>query len=120
NKRRYTPRDCENQKDSYPQWIVNGWLWLVRNHRGEWAPKPRWFNMLAMRKIAITTPSVLSRLARVDKASARPYNFVLSPMQIFEGPTLIGPFSDDSSRWTGLQDGVEYISVEDGKTFRIC
>lgn len=41
-------------------------------------------------------------------------------MLIFGGPTLIAPFCDDPSRWTGLKDGLEYISVEDGTRFRIC
>lgn len=41
-------------------------------------------------------------------------------MLIFGAPTLIAPFCDDPSRWTGLKDGLEYISVEDGTRFRIC
>lgn len=49
-----------------------------------------------------------------------PYNFVMSPAQIFEGPTLIAPFSEDRSRWIGIEDGLQYISVDDGKLFRIC
>jgi len=73
-----------------------------------------------MRKVAITTPNVLSRLRRIDRESAKPNNFVISPMLIFGGPTLIAPFCDDPSRWTGLKNGLEYISVEDGTRFRIC
>jgi hypothetical protein len=73
-----------------------------------------------LRKVAITTPNVLARLRRFDRESAKPNNFVISPMLIFGGPTLIAPFCDDPSRWTGTKDGLEYVSVEDGTRFRIC
>jgi hypothetical protein len=90
---------------------------LLANHRGEKEQAPEWFKNLAMRKIAISTPNVLARLRRIDRESAKPYNFVISPMLTFGGPTLIAPFCDDPSRWAGLNDGLDYISVEDGKTF---
>jgi hypothetical protein len=119
-KQRYRPSNCQNRKDRYPQWIVTGWRWILRNHTEGSDRSPNWFGIPAVRKIAITTPNVMARLRRVDPESARPYNFVLSPVQIFEGPTLIAPFCEDRSRWTGLENGIEYISVEDGMRYRIC
>jgi hypothetical protein len=119
-KKRYVPPSCQNQDDSYPEWIVEGWRWILGNQLGPKRPRPAWFKFAAMRKVAITTPNVLSRLRRIDRESAKPSNFVISPMLIFGGPTLIAPFCDDPSRWTGLKDGLEYISVEDGTRFRIC
>ena len=120
NRRRYRPPNCQNIKDRYPQWIVNGWRWILRNRRRDKAQMPRWFRMPTMRKIAITTPNVLARLRVIDREDAKPYNFVLSPVLIFEGPTLIAPFCDQPSQWIGLRKGLEYTSIEDGKRFRIC
>ncbi|PYU22243.1 MAG: hypothetical protein DMG32_18635 [Acidobacteria bacterium] len=93
---------------------------MLRHHAGQKQGTPEWFKMPAMRKIAITTPNVLAKLRLIDRESAKPYNFVLSPVHIFEGPTLIAPFCEDRSRWIGLENGLEYISVENGKRFRIC
>ena len=120
NKKRYVPPSCLNQKDSYPQWMVEGWRWILGNQFGPQQRPPRWFKFAAMRKVAITTPNVLAKLRRIDRESAKPNNFVISPMLIFGGPTLIAPFCDDPSRWTGVKDGLEYISVEDGTKLRIC
>ena len=33
---------------------------------------------------------------------------------------LIGPFSDDPTHWAGIEDGPDYVSVEDGTQFRHC
>lgn len=33
---------------------------------------------------------------------------------------LVGPFCDDPSRWAGIEDGLDYVSVEDGTRFRLC
>jgi hypothetical protein len=120
NTRRYKPKDCKNQKDNYPHWMVQGWDWILRNHHNENPRSPKWFPILAMRKIAITTPHVLVSLRRVDRDSAKPYNFVISPLPLFGGPTLIGPFCDDPSLWAGLKDGPDYVCVEDGTLFRLC
>ena len=120
NKRRYRPHDCKNQKDSYPEWMVQGWRWILQNHQGRDLRSPKWFNLLAMRKIAITTPNVLGSLRRIDRDSAKPYNFVISPLPLFGGPMLVGPFSDDPRRWAGIEDGPDYVSVEDGARFRLC
>jgi hypothetical protein len=100
--------------------MVQGWRWILRNHRGRNQRSPEWFKILAMRKIAVTTPNVLARLRRFDRESAKPYNFVMSPLLVFEGPTLVTAFCDDPSRWAGLEDGPDYVSVEDGKQFRLC
>jgi hypothetical protein len=120
NTRRYKPKDCKNRKDSYPEWMVQGWEWILRNHRNENPHSPKWFPILAMRKIAITTPNVLASLRRIDPESAKPYNFVISPMPLFGGPTLVGPFCDDPTKWAGAKDGPDYVSVEDGMLFRLC
>jgi hypothetical protein len=100
--------------------MVEGWRWILGNELGPKQRPPEWFKFAAMRKVAITTPNVLARLRRIDRESAKPNNFVISPMLIFGGPTLIAPFCDDPSRWTGLKNGLEYISVEAGTRFRIC
>lgn len=121
NARRYTPKDCKNQKDSYPEWMVQGWEWILRHHNNnEDARSPEWFPILAMRKVAVTTPTVLATLRRIDPDSAKPYNFVISPMPLFGGPTLVGAFCDDPTKWAGARDGPDYVSVEDGALFRIC
>ena len=120
NTRRYKPKDCKNQKDSYPQWMVQGWEWILRNHQNKNSRPPKWFPILAMRKVAVTTPIVLASLRRIDPESAKPYNFVISPMPLFGGPTLVGPFCDDPSKWAGVKNGPDYVSVEDGTVFRLC
>ena len=64
NKTRYVPPTCLNQKDSYPQWMVDGWRWILANQLGPKQRPPDWFNFAAMRQVAITTPNVLARLRR--------------------------------------------------------
>lgn len=121
NTRRYAPKNCKNQKDSYPEWMVQGWEWILRHHNNDKdARSPKWSPILAMRKVAVTTPTVLASLRRIDPDSAKPYNFVISPMALFGGPTLVGPFCDDPTKWAGLEDGPDYVSVEDGTLFRLC
>jgi hypothetical protein len=41
-------------------------------------------------------------------------------MPLFGGPTLVGPFCDDPSKWVGIEDEPDYVSVEDGTLFRLC
>ena len=68
-----------------------------------------------MRRIAITTPHVMTALRQLDRDKARPYNFALSPViiDLTGSPiTLLGPFEKDPARWMKMQ----YINIQDGAT----
>src|SRR5438309_5824380 len=68
-----------------------------------------------MRRIAITTPHVMTALRRLDRDKARPYNFALSPVIInLSGSpvTLLGPCEKKSWRWNTMP----FINIFDGAT----
>jgi hypothetical protein len=68
-----------------------------------------------MRRIAITTPHVMTALRRLDRDKARPYNFALSPVIIdLSGSpiTLLGPFEKNPAGWMEMA----YINIHDGTT----
>jgi hypothetical protein len=77
--------------------------------------KPKWFAMPVMRRIAISTPSVMTALRRLRRDQARPYNFALSPVLVNltdNQVTLLAPFEKDSSRWMTMP----YVNIHDGST----
>jgi len=44
--------------------------------------EPEWFRLPVMRRIAISTPNVMTALRRLRRDHARPYNFALSPVLV--------------------------------------
>jgi len=63
-------------------WIKEGWHWIVCRALGMPCDDPQWFNIPAMRRIAISTPNVMAVLRRLDRNRARPYNFAMSPVLV--------------------------------------
>jgi hypothetical protein len=76
---------------------------------------PEWFRLPVMRRIAISTPNVMTALRRLRRDQARPYNFALSPVLVnLTGVqvTLLAPFEKDSSRWMMMP----HVNIHDGTT----
>jgi hypothetical protein len=74
---------------------------------------PDWFRVLVMRRIAISTPNVMTALRKLNRDQARPHNFALSPVLVnLAGTpvTLLGPFEKDSWRW----ETMVYVNIHDG------
>jgi DNA polymerase type B, organellar and viral len=127
-RKRYIPKDCLNQKDSYPQWIVEAWEYLLRFHAGRTRmlkhgmeeealdSAPEWSSRMAMMNMRITTPNVLVNLRKLDREMARPFNFFHMPV-LRGNPncTLIAPFNKDSRQW----ETQDYIDINTGKIVKL-
>jgi hypothetical protein len=101
--------DCETA-----QWISEGWLMLVRKALGLRFKEPAWFKLPVMRRVAITTPNVMTALRKLNRDLARPYNFALSPVLTNltgEQLLLLGPFVKGSRKWQTMP----YVNIYDGK-----
>jgi hypothetical protein len=111
----YRPIEGRDPECDIPLWIKEGWQRILDRAHGLPSHKPDWFNLPVMRRIAITTPHVMTALRRLDRDKARPYNFALSPVIIdLSGSpiTLLGPFEKDPARWMEMP----YINIHDGTT----
>lgn len=111
----YRPKEGRDLECDVPLWIKEGWQRILDRAHALPSQKPDWFNLPVMRRIAITTPHVMTALRRLDRDKARPYNFALSPVIIdLAGVpiTLLGPFEKDPSRWMEMP----YINIHDGTT----
>jgi hypothetical protein len=109
----YRPKEGRDPECDIPLWIKEGWRRILDRAHGLQSQKPEWFDLPVMRRIAITTPRVMTALRAIDRDKARPYNFALSPVivDLSGSPvTLIGPFEKNSSRWMGMP----YINIHDG------
>ena len=90
----YRPKEGRDPECDVPLWIKEGWQEILNRAHGLPSHNPEWFSLPVMRRIAITTPHVMTALRRLDRDKARPYNFALSPVIInLSGLpiTLLGP-----------------------------
>ncbi len=111
----YRPKEGRDPECDVPLWIKEGWQRILDLAHGLGSRRPDWFELPVMRRIAITTPHVMTALRRLDRDKARPYNFALSPVIIdLSGApiTLLGPFEKDPARWMEMP----YINIHDGTT----
>ena len=109
----YRPKEGRDPECDIPLWIKEGWQRILDRAHGLKSHKPDWFNLPVMRRIAITTPHVMTALRRLDRDKARPYNFALSPVIIdLSGSpiTLLASFEKNPDRWMKMQ----YINIHDG------
>lgn len=115
----YRPKEGRDPECDVPLWIKEGWQWILDRARGSTSHRPDWFDLPVMRRIAITTPHVMTALRWLDRDKARPYNFALSPVIIdLSGSpiTLLGPFEKNPGRWMEM----EYINIHDGSTHTLA
>jgi len=87
---------------------------LVRKALGLPFHEPEWFGLPVMRRVAITTPNVMTALRKLNRDQARPYNFALSPVltNLSNEPLLLlGPFVKALQRWQTMP----YVNIYDGK-----
>jgi hypothetical protein len=111
----YRPKEGRDPECDVPLWIKEGWQRILNRAHGLPSHRPDWFDFPVMRRIAITTPHVMTALRKLDRDKARPYNFALSPVIIdLSGLpiTLLGPFEKNPARWTKMA----YINIHDGTT----
>ena len=111
----YRPKEGRDPECDVPLWIKEGWQRILDGAHGLPSHRPDWFDLPVMRRIAITTPHVMTALRGLDRDKARPYNFALSPVIIdLSGSpvTLLGPFEKDPARWMEMP----YINIHDGTT----
>lgn len=111
----YRPKEGRDPECDVPLWIKEGWQRILDRAHGLPSHKPDWFNLPVMRRIAITTPHVMTALRGIDRDKARPYNFALSPViiDLAGSPiTLLGPFEKNPARWMEMP----YINIHDGTT----
>jgi hypothetical protein len=111
----YRPKEGRDPECDVPLWIKEGWQRILDCAHGLPSSKPDWFSLPVMRRIAITTPHVMTALRKIDRDKARPYNFALSPVIIgLSGSpiTLLGTFEKDPARWMEMR----YINIHDGST----
>jgi hypothetical protein len=109
----YRPKEGRDSECDIPLWIKEGWQRILDRAHGLPSREPDWFDFPVMRRIAITTPHVMTALRRLDRDKARPYNFALSPVIIdLSGSpiTLLDPFEKDPARWMEMS----YINIHDG------
>jgi len=121
-RKRYKPVHCQDQKTSYPMWIVETWEDLLERHfrdAGEaLVSRKLWFAGLpAIMRIRVTTPNVMAALRKHDRQAAKPYNFAQSPILIDPPPgcTLIAPSSKHPENWLSRP----YIEIQRGKSLKL-
>jgi hypothetical protein len=60
----YRPKEGRDPECDIPLWIREGWQWILDRAHGLPSPEPDWFDLPVMRRIAITTPHVMTRFER--------------------------------------------------------
>jgi hypothetical protein len=111
----YRPKEGRDADCEVATWIKEGWEWMLSRALGFRCPKPKWFRLPVMRRIAISTPNVMAALRKLRRDQARPYSFALSPVlvNLTNVPlTLLAPFEKDSSQWMKLP----HVNIHDGTT----
>ena len=111
----YRPKEGRDPECEVPVWIKEGWEWMLNRALGLPYRVPEWFQLPVMRRIAISTPNVMTALRHLRRDQARPYNFALSPVLVNltgNQVTLLAPFEKDSSRWMTMP----HINIHDGTT----
>ena len=111
----YRPKEGRDTECEVPVWIKEGWEWMLNRALRLPCQPPEWFRLPVMRRIAISTPNVMTALRHLRRDQARPYNFALSPVLVNLAGiqiTLLAPFEKDSSRWTTMP----HVNIHDGTT----
>ncbi len=114
----YRPKEGRDSECEVAMWIKEGWEWLLNGVLGISSTTPDWFPLPVMRRVAITTPNVMTTLRMLNRDRARPYNFALSPvlLNLTSSPiTLLGPFEKNSAKWTSMA----YIDIHNGTVHRL-
>jgi hypothetical protein len=114
----YRPIEDRDLECGTALWISQGWLMLVRKALGLPFTTPNWFGLPVMRRVAISTPNVMTALRKLRPDQAWPYNFALSPVVTNlsgEPLLLLAPFIKDSRRWRTMP----YVNIYDGKVHRL-
>lgn len=109
----YRPKEGRDPSCDVPNWIKEGWEWILAHALDLPSDDPDWFGVPVMRRIAISTPNVMAALRRLNREQARPYNFAISPVLVnLSGQeiTLLGSFEKDPARWRKMW----YVNVHDG------
>ena len=112
----YRPKEGRDGELELATWIKEGWQWILDRAHGLPSNEPDWFDLPVMRRIAITTPHVMTALRKLDRDKARPYNFAMSPVivNLSGSPaTLLGPYEEKSGLWkkmtyTNIHDGAQH------------
>ena len=111
----HRPKEGRDSSCDVPVWVKQGWQWILNRALGLPSEDPDWFGVPVMRRIAISTPNVMSALRRLNRDQARPYNFALSPVLVnLSGSliTLLGRFEKNPARWATMP----YVNIHDGST----
>jgi hypothetical protein len=114
----YRPKVGRDTACDIPMWIKEGWNWILCRALGLPRQEPCWFRLPVMRRIAISTPNVMTALRTVNRDQARPYNFALSPVLVNlsgQDITLLGSFEKNPARWRRMS----YVNVHDGSMHKL-
>lgn len=109
----YRPKEGRDPICDVPMWIKEGWNWILCRAFGLPCDEPDWFDVPVMRRIAISTPNVMTPLRKLNRDQVRPYNFALSPVLVnLSGRkvTLLGTFEKNPTRWRRMS----YVNIHDG------
>jgi hypothetical protein len=114
--------DAEDESEETPEWVFEAWDYLFRKEFRYQPKKPKWLELPAMMRMAMTSPNVL-RNRRPDWLA--PYNFFLFPLlSSVDGYPLgfdktnfqfITPAESDRDKWNTLKG----INLFDGRTYQI-
>ncbi len=116
----YPPKDGFNNDADAPEWIVEAWDWLLRKELGLVLKEPKWLDLPAMMRMALTSPNVM-RNRRPEWLA--PFNFFFYPLLSDLGSypagydrsnfKFITPFSSDRRKWKKLTG----VNLCDGRSY---
>jgi hypothetical protein len=103
-------------------WTWRAWGWMLHDALGVRCRPPRWINLPAMMRVALSTPMVLRRL----NGQTRPFSFLFCPLvdrdgypagvTEADGFTLIAPFTKRREQWLRLP----CTNIYDGRAYRLA
>jgi len=115
----------DEDSDEAPQWVVEAWDWLLRKELGFKPKEPKWLELPAMMRMAMTSPNVM-RTSRPEWLA--PFNFFFFPLLSDLGGypagfdrsnfKFITPPESNRRKWKTLE-GVNLLGVLDGRTYQI-
>ena len=113
----------DDEEEDVPQWVIEAWDYLLRKEFRLRSKEPRWLDLPAMMRMAMTTPNVM-RTNRPEWLA--PFNFFLFPLISPLGGYPVGfdktnfqfitPSEENRRRWKTLSG----INLYDGKIYRIA
>jgi len=110
DERFWRPDDCLKD-DVYLRWVKELWEVVL----GVRKRLPKWANYYSMRKYAVTTPNILTKLRRLNRDAAKPYSFCIGPIASFGGDTKVAAYCENPELWQTC----EYISLKTGQKTRL-